>query len=158
MEKINLLLFTFKNLINKFKIQYLLASFLLIVAPIQTFMILVGLAILTDFIFGIWKAIKLKRKITSNALSRTIVKMFIYQLVLIGTFLIDANIINELVKMFIDINLLITKLISLSLLYIEATSINENIEESTGINIYQSIGKTIKESFKFKKTLKEFND
>jgi hypothetical protein len=121
-------------------------------------MILVGLAILTDFIFGIWKAIKLKRKITSNALSRTIVKMFIYQLVLIGTFLIDANIINELVKMFIDINLLITKLISLSLLYIEATSINENIEESTGINIYQSIGKTIKESFKFKKTLKEFND
>jgi hypothetical protein len=147
----------FLKIFTGIKVEYFLIPLMAFIAPIKALIIIVGLAILTDLFFGIWKSVKLKKRLTSNGFGRTIVKMFIYQLVLVGSFVIDRYILNELILIFLQVDLLTTKLLALYLVFSEATSINENLYEITGIDFFDRFMKFIKEAFKFKNTLKDLN-
>ena len=148
----------FLKIFSNLKVEYFLIPLMAFITPIKALIIIVGLAIMTDLFFGIWKSIKLKKRLTSNGFGRTIVKMFIYQLVLIGGFVIDKYILNELILIFLQVELLTTKLLAIYLVFSEATSINENLYEITKIDFFDRFMKFIKQAFKFKNTLKELGE
>lgn len=107
------------------RIMMIIAAFL---APIQGIMITVGICILADTIMGIWKAKKLKEKVTSRRLSAIISKMFLYQATVVLIFAVDKFILNDIIQQFFTVPLMATKLVALTLISIELFSIDENFK------------------------------
>ena len=120
-EQLGLLALALQN--STTKILMIIFAFL---APIFGILITVGLAILADTVIGIWKARKLKEKITSRKLSQIISKMFLYNATIILFFLIDWYILNAIILAFFSVPLLLTKIVALTLISIEVYSIDEN--------------------------------
>ena len=118
------------------KLIGIVASFFL---PISGILFLIGFAIFIDTLTGLWKAKKLKIPITSRKLSAVISKLFLYELAVIGFYLIDFWILNDIVKQFFSVPLMLTKILSLVLVSIEVISINENYKAVKGIDIWQSM-------------------
>ena len=109
--------------------------------PISGILFLIGFAILLDTIKGIWKAKKLKLPITSRKLSAVISKLFLYEVAVIGFYLIDYFILNDIILKFFSVPLMLTKILSLILVSIECISINENYIAIRGISIWDSMKK-----------------
>ena len=107
--------------------------------PISGILFLIGFAIVVDTITGIWKAKKLKIKITSRKLSTIISKMMLYEVAVIGFYLIDFWILNDIILKFFSVPLMLTKILSLILVSIEVMSINENYKAVKGIDIWQGM-------------------
>ena len=107
--------------------------------PISGILFLIGFAIVVDTITGIWKAKKLKIKITSRKLSTIISKMMLYEVAVIGFYLIDYFILNDIILKFFSVPLMLTKILSLILVSIEVMSINENYKAVKGIDIWQGM-------------------
>jgi hypothetical protein len=94
--------------------------------PVTNLLFLVGFCILLDTVFGLWKAKKLKEKISSRRLSAIISKMFLYQVTVILFYLIDKFILNAIMLTFFSVPLMLTKVIALILISIEIFSIDES--------------------------------
>jgi hypothetical protein len=107
--------------------------------PISGILFLIGFAIIVDTLTGLWKAKKLKIAITSRKLSAVISKLFLYELAVIGFYLIDYFILNDIILKFFSVPLMLTKILSLVLVSIEVISINENYKAVKGIDIWQSM-------------------
>jgi len=107
--------------------------------PISGILFLIGFAILVDTLTGLWKAKKLKIAITSRKLSAVISKLFLYELAVIGFYLIDFWILNDIILKFFSVPLMLTKILSLVLVSIEVMSINENYKAVKGIDIWQAM-------------------
>ena len=107
--------------------------------PISGILFLVGFAIFVDTLTGIWKAKKLKIPITSRKLSAIISKLFLYELAVIGFYLIDFWILNDIIIKFFSVPLMLTKILSLVLVSIEVMSINENYFAIRKISIWQGM-------------------
>ena len=107
--------------------------------PISGILFLIGFAIFVDTLTGLWKAKKLEIKITSRKLSAIISKLFLYELAVIGFYLIDYFILNDIIKQFFSVPLMLTKILSLVLVSIEVMSINENYKAVKGIDIWQAM-------------------
>jgi len=107
--------------------------------PISGILFLIGFAILVDTLTGLWKAKKLKIPITSRKLSAIISKLFLYELAVIGFYLIDFWILNDIILKFFSVPLMLTKILSLVLVSIEVMSINENYKAVKGIDIWQAM-------------------
>jgi hypothetical protein len=124
--------------IQKYIIQLLsvVSAFFL---PISGILFLIGFAILVDTITGIWKAKKLKIKITSRGLSAIVSKLFLYEVAVILTYLIDKFILNDIILQFFSVPLMLTKILSLVLVSIEAISISENYKAVKGIDIWSAL-------------------
>lgn len=107
--------------------------------PISGILFLVGFSIFVDTLTGIWKARKLKIPITSRKLSAIVSKLFLYELAVIGFYLIDKFILNDIILTFFSVPLMLTKILALVLVSIELTSINENYISIKNISIFQSL-------------------
>jgi hypothetical protein len=107
--------------------------------PISGILFLIGFAIAVDTITGIWKAKKLKIKITSRKLSIVISKMMLYEVAVIGFYLIDYWILNDIIMKFFSVPLMLTKILSLVLVSIEVMSINENYKAVKQIDIWSAL-------------------
>ena len=107
--------------------------------PISGILFLVGFAILLDTVTGLWKAKKLKIKITSRKLSAVVSKFFLYEVAVIGFYLIDYFILNDIILKFFSVPLMLTKILSLILVSIECISINENYFAIRGISVWDSM-------------------
>ena len=107
--------------------------------PITGILFLIGFAILVDTLTGIWKAKKLGVTITSRRLSAIISKLMLYEVAVIGFYLIDKFILNDIILQFFSVPLMLTKILSLILVSIEVMSINENYKEVKGIDIWQGM-------------------
>jgi hypothetical protein len=118
------------------KVLIVLSAFLL---PIKPLIILVGLCIFLDTIFGVWKAKKTNNKITSKGLSSIVSKMVLYQSAVILFFALEKFLVGDFILLFTSIPLFLTKVIATLLIGIELTSISENIEEATGVSVWQRI-------------------
>lgn len=105
-------------------------------APIYGILLTVGLSIFADTVVGIWKAKKLKEKVTSRKLSQIISKMFLYQATVILFYLIDFYILNAIIMTFFTVPLMLTKVIALTLASIEIYSIDENIKAVKGTGLW----------------------
>lgn len=134
----------------------LLLSLVAFFAPISSLLVLVGFAIVSDTIVGIYSSYKTKTPILSRKLARIVSKMFVYQGVVLLFFAMDKLIINELSTMAISIQFITTKIVSLMLVSIECYSIDEkirNFNKGNGIKFYFT------RLLKLTKTLKkEYND
>ena len=89
---------------------------------------------MTDTDTGLYQAYNQIKRITSRGLSALISKMFLYQSTLILFYLIDNNILNELVMQFAIVPLFITKFVAMILVGVEVLSILENVKLSTGFD------------------------
>lgn len=124
--------------IQKSSLQLLavVSSFFL---PITGILFLIGFAIVVDTLTGIWKAKKLGLPITSRRLSAIISKLMLYEVAVIGFYLIDKFILNDIILQFFSVPLMLTKILSLILVSIEVMSINENYKSVKGIDIWQGM-------------------
>ena len=135
--------------IQKYIIQ-LLAVVSAFFLPISGILFLIGFAILVDTITGIWKAKKLKIKITSRGLSAIVSKLFLYEMAVILTYLIDKFILNDILLQFFSVPLMLTKILCLVLCSIEVISINENIKAVKGIDLWASLKNLLQRSKEIK--------
>ena len=107
--------------------------------PISGILFLIGFAIFVDTLTGIWKSKKLNIPITSRKLSAIISKLFLYELAIIGFYLIDYWILNDIIMTFFSVPLMLTKILALTLVSIEVMSINENYISIRKISIWDSL-------------------
>lgn len=151
---------TLTVLFMNFKTQIFAIAAMIIAffAPIGPLLIIVGLAIFADTLFGIIKAYKRKQAITSRRMSAIISKMFLYQFCVIGVYVIDKYLLSSILSIFTSHELLPTKLVVLTLLSIELKSINENIEAGFKINLWQSLKKMVTRAKELKDDVEEIID
>lgn len=135
--------------IQKYIIQLLavVGSFFL---PISGILFLIGFAILIDTLTGIWKSKKLGLPITSRKLSAIISKLFLYEVAVIGFYLIDKFILNDIILTFFSVPLMLTKILSLVLCSIEVISISENYKAVKGIDIWSAFKNLLQRSKEIK--------
>lgn len=130
----------------------LLLSCCVFFTPISGLLILVGIAIFADTIFGLYSSYRLKSPILSRKLGRIISKMFVYQGVILLFFGIDYLIMNEILMTIISVNFMLTKIVSLMLISIECYSIDEKIRN---FNNEQGVSFYFKRLLKLAKSLKK---
>ena len=118
--------------------------------PISGILFLIGFAIVIDTLTGIWKAKKLKIKITSRKLSAIVSKLFLYEVAVIGFYLIDYWILNDIIMKFFSVPLMLTKILSLVLVSIETLSISENYKAVKGIDIWSALKNLLQRSKEIK--------
>ncbi len=99
--------------------------------PIQGLMLALGTLIGADFITGVWKSAKKRKKITSRGWRRTIGKSAIYLVAVIAGFACDYIVQNE--------TPIIARTVSLAIALTEIKSIMENFYAVTGINLLQLV-------------------
>jgi hypothetical protein len=121
--------------------------------PISGILFLIGFAIIVDTLTGIWKAKKLKIAITSRKLSAIISKLMLYEVAVIGFYLIDYWILNDIIMKFFSIPLMLTKILSLVLVSIECISISENYKAVKGIDIWSSFKNLLQRSKEIKQDI-----
>ena len=138
--------------IQKYIIQLfaVVGSFFL---PISGILFLIGFAILVDTLTGIWKSKKLGIPITSRKLSAIVSKLFLYEVAVILTYLIDYYILNDIILQFFSVPLMLTKILSLVLVSIEAISISENYKAVKGIDIWSALKNLLQRSKEIKKDI-----
>jgi len=69
------------------KLYYFFGLIMVLLTPIEGALIAIGVLIGIDFTFGLIAAAKSKVKITSKKMSQSIIKMFVYQLLIIASFI-----------------------------------------------------------------------
>ena len=109
--------------------------------PISGILLMIGVLIIIDTMTGIWKAKKLKEKITSRKLSSIISKLALYEVTVIMFFLIDKFILNDIILTFFSVPFMLTKVVALVLASIEVMSINENYKviSAKNLDLWQSM-------------------
>lgn len=100
-------------------------------APVHSIMIVAGVLIVIDLLTGVIAAWKLKEKITSNGLKRTVVKMLVYQVAIITGFLVE--------KYMLDGTFEVSKIVAVVIGLVEAASILENLNKINGSPIFKSL-------------------
>jgi len=121
--------------------------------PISGILFLIGFAIVLDTITGLWKARKLGIPITSRKLSAIISKLMLYEIAVIGFYLIDYFILNDIIMKFFSVPLMLTKILSLVLCSIECISINENIKAVKGVDIWSAFKQLLRRSKEIKQDI-----
>ena len=126
-------------------IQYLIASILLLFAPIHGLLIAVASAIILDTITGIFKSIKLNgwKSVRSRQLSNIVSKMLLYEVCILFLFLMDKYLLNEFIQQAFSFKFMFTKICAILLIFIELVSIKENIEESFKIDFWKILKKIL---------------
>jgi len=123
--------------------------------PISGILLMIGVLILIDTMTGIWKAKKLKEKITSRKLSSIISKLALYEVTVIMFFLIDKFILNDIILTFFSVPFMLTKVVALVLASIEVMSINENYKSVKQIDLWGSLKNLLARSAEIKEDIKK---
>ena len=123
--------------------------------PIKPLILLVGVCISLDTFFGIYRAVKQRKRITSRALSAVISKMALYEFALILFYFIDSIILNDIAKSFTPVDLFVTKMVAAVLVSVEVLSILENIKLATGYDFIDMAKKTLRRSKSFKNEVED---
>lgn len=126
-------------------LQYLLASILLLFAPVYGLLVAVGTAIILDTFTGVFKSVKLSgwKSIRSRKLSNIVSKMMLYEVCVLLLFLMDKYLLNEFVILWFGIEYMFTKICAILLIFIELVSVKENIEEAYKIDIWAMLKKLL---------------
>jgi hypothetical protein len=126
-------------------IQYLIASIILLFAPIHGLLIAVASAIILDTITGIFKSIKLNgwKSVRSRKLSNIVSKMLLYEICVLFLFLMDKYLLNEFIMHAFGFEYMFTKICAILLMFIELVSIKENVEEAFKIDFWAMLKKLL---------------
>jgi hypothetical protein len=137
-------------LISKW-LKNILLSLMIFIAPIKPLLVVVGLVIVLDTIFGIIRSRKLGIKFTSRRFFSFFKKNLIYQLAVISTYILDTYLFNEFTLLIISIDLLSTKIMASAICFNEIKSIDENLKIAYGVGLLDYL----KRFFRFAKKAKE---
>jgi len=143
--------------LNNYSMQLLaiVSSFFM---PISGILILIGLSVILDTLTGVWKARKLKTKITSRKLSAVISKILLYEVTVMLFYLIDYFILNDIILTFFSVELMTTKILALVLVSIEVISINENFKAVKGIDLWASLKNLFARAKEVTQDFKDINE
>lgn len=138
-------------------LQYILASIVLLFAPIYGLLISVGAAIILDTFTGIFKSIKLEgfQSIRSRKLSNIVSKLLLYEICILFLFLIDKFLLNEFIIRSFGIEYMFTKICAILLIFVELVSIKENIESAFKIDLWAMIKKILSRAKEVKSDIDE---
>ena len=138
-------------------LQYILASIVLLFAPIYGLLISVGAAIILDTFTGIFKSIKLEgfQSIRSRKLSNIVSKLLLYEICILFLFLIDKFLLNEFIIRSFGIEYMFTKICAILLIFVELVSIKENIESAFKIDLWSMIKKILSRAKEVKSDIDE---
>lgn len=118
---------------------YILGSTLAFFAPVAGIVYAVGAFIMLDTLLGIMAANKMGEKIESKKLSKVVWKMLMYQAVILTFFVMDVNIVGDLLGSIVNTPYVLTKTVGVALIAIEFKSIDENIEKMTGTTLLKRL-------------------
>ena len=118
---------------------YILGSTVAFFAPVAGIMYTIGAFILLDTLLGIMAAQKMGEKIESKKLSKVVWKMLMYQAVTLSFFVMDVEIVGDLLGTLINTPYVLTKTVGVALIAIEFKSIDENIEKMTGTTLLKRL-------------------
>jgi len=107
-----------------------LISLLCVVSPIQEAIFSIGFLIIADLMMGLLASRKKKVKFTSTRLKNTAVKLLVYNILLISSFICQTYLVEWIP---------FTKICLSFLAIIELTSIGENFNSITGISFVKYI-------------------
>ena len=108
-------------------------------------MIAVGMAIILDTFFGIYRSVKVKGWvfITSRRLSEIVSKMLLYEMSIICLYVMDFYFLSDINFKLFSIEFMSTKMCAIVLIFIEGVSIKENFEKATGYDIWELLKKAL---------------
>lgn len=109
-------------------LKSLFIAILSVLAPIHSMIIVVGVLVILDLITGVWAAIKKGDKIKSARLRDSVSKLVIFQIAIIGGFLLETYLLDGLLP--------VSKLVAGTIGVVEATSLFENLNAIYGKNIF----------------------
>lgn len=115
---------------KKYAIEALLAL-IAVFAPIKTVMITVGVLIIADMLLGMWAAKKQGIPITSEKLSHTLVKIFMYEIAVCLAFLVETYLMEGILP--------VCKIVGSIIGSVELKSILENVQGIQGQPIFNSL-------------------
>lgn len=115
-------------MMRRINVRTFLISLLAVFSPIQPLMAAVAFLIVADTITGIIAAYKRGEEIRSSGLSRAVVKLFVYQVVIVTGFLMEQYIVP-------DLGVPIVKLLAGVIGVVEFKSLLENVEGVTGLDL-----------------------
>jgi hypothetical protein len=128
----------------KEKVVLLLTAFISLISPIHGIILVLGLLVISDLIFGVWRAKKVGEKITSRALSATAFKLIRYFGGVLIFFFFEKYMLADLIDILFKIgkdSYIITKSVAVFFALIELLSIKENTEVVFNISYWSSFRK-----------------
>lgn len=150
-----------QSIILMTKLKIALPSFVMVIiaffSPIKALLLLVGLFIAGDSVFGMIRAKKVGEPLTSRRFSKVVSKMVLYQIAILSFFALDKLILGDLISIFFTIpfQFLVTKVVALMLVTIELQSIRENIKVAYGVDIWEKAKGFIQRGQELKKGLED---
>lgn len=114
----------------------LFASLFGVFAPVAAIVYSLTFVIFLDFIFGITKSIKLKEPVTSRKMSQSISKIFLYNLLIIGLFIIDKYVLQTGIGL--------EKVGASLIIIVEMRSIDEHFTKVFGYSLWDKISEQFK--------------
>ena len=120
------------------------AYLLLHVLPIAHFLVIGVVLVVSDWITGVWAAIKRNEKITSGGLRRTIEKGVMYSLAIVLVLIVESAFFGTQY---------VVALVAMYISFVELFSNLENISNITGSNIIGAVRTIIYKRFPFMKKL-----
>lgn len=112
-------------------LQLIALSIISVFAPTKPILITSLVLVVVDLMFGILVAKKNKLPITSNGLKRTVLKLLVYEVAILVSFLVGTYLVDS----FLPILKMVTSLIGLT----ELKSILENLDELSGGSFFGNL-------------------
>ena len=122
----------------KTKLSIILLSILSILAPVKGMVAITILFIWIDLFVGIWRSTKLKLPLRSRGFARTISKTLLYSGAIVCTFFLEKYVLEDLIGMFISVDLILTKAFTFYCVFTELKSINESYFDVTKKDVLKS--------------------
>ena len=122
----------------KTKLSIILVSILSILAPVKGMVAITVLFIWLDLFVGIWRSKKLKLPLRSRGFARTISKTLLYAGAIVCTFFLEKYVLEDIIGMFISVDLILTKAFTFYCVFTELKSINESYFDVTKKDVLKS--------------------
>ena len=115
----------------KTKAVLFLISLLAILSPIKGMVGITIFFIWLDLFAGIWRSTKLKLPLRSRGFARTISKTCLYAGGIVCVFFLEKSVLEDLIGLFVSVDLVLTKAFTFYCVFTELKSINESYYDVT---------------------------
>ena len=122
----------------KTKVILILISLLSILAPVKGMVSITIFFIWLDLCVGIWRSKKLKFQLRSSGFKRTISKTLLYTGAIVCVFFLEKYVLEDLIGLFVKVDLVLTKAFTFYCVFTELKSINESYFDVTKKDVLKS--------------------
>jgi hypothetical protein len=122
----------------KTKAVLFLISLLAILSPIKGMVGITIFFIWLDLFAGIWRSTKLKLPLRSRGFARTISKTCLYAGGIVCVFFLEKSVLEDLIGLFVSVDLVLTKAFTFYCVFTELKSINESYFDVTKKDVLKS--------------------